>query len=331
MTGRRHRAAARVLTWLRAVAFTVILAVLTAWGVGDHGQLMPVAVVGAAALGLGFLYWLFPRGLHFAFGTATGLAIYATLFVVLGRAQFPLSPEWARAPAFLLPVLAFLGMAWWRRRELVSVVSHHDSHTLEELPHTLGWILATAAIGLVCFALPINRLSPTMQGAALVGAMGLISAIVARSVRDVVLLLVDVALIMEEITERLRHLTVPATAFLLMYALLVIVFAAAYRIADGLSADPLFNQPSGATRITYADALHFSIATLSTVGYGDIHPHDDGIRVLASIQVIAGQLLLLFGVAEILRARRSRPHAEEAETQPERRERHPPNGPETPP
>lgn len=327
---RRHRAAARVLTWLRAVAFTVILALLTAWGVGDHGQIMPVAVVGAAALGLGFLYWLFPRGLHFAFGTATGLAIYATLFVVLGRAQFPLAPEWARAPAFVLPVLAFLGTAWLRRRELASVVSHHDAHSLDELSHALGWILATAAVGLVCFMLPINRMTPAFQGAVLIGSMAVISAIVARSVRDVVLLLVDVALIMEEITERLRHLTVPATAFLLMYALLVIVFAAAYRIADGLSVAPLFNQPAGATRITYADALHFSIATLSTVGYGDIHPHDDGVRVLASIQVIAGQLLLLFGVAEILRARRGRPHAEEAETPPER-QRHPPHGPPAPP
>jgi hypothetical protein len=38
------------------------------------------------------------------------------------------------------------------------------------------------------------------------------------------------------------------------------------------------------------------------VGYGDIHPHDNGIRVLASLEVVAGQLLLLFGFAEIMRA-----------------------------
>jgi hypothetical protein len=41
------------------------------------------------------------------------------------------------------------------------------------------------------------------------------------------------------------------------------------------------------------------------VGYGDIRPYDDGIRVLASIRVITGQLLLLFGFAEIMRARKS--------------------------
>ncbi|QYU67337.1 potassium channel family protein [Leptolyngbya sp. 15MV] len=121
--------------------------------------------------------------------------------------------------------------------------------------------------------------------------------------RDVVRLLADVSLLMAEISRRLRHLVVPAAAFLLLYALLVVIFAAAYRIADGLSMEPLFSGAGGPMRIGYSDALHFSLATLSTVGYGDIHPQDNGIRVLASLEVVAGQLLLLFGVAELLRAR----------------------------
>jgi hypothetical protein len=101
-----------------------------------------------------------------------------------------------------------------------------------------------------------------------------------------------------------------------------VFFAAAYRISDGLSQMPLFNGPSGPIRITYSDALHFSIATLSTVGYGDIHPHDNGIRVLASLQVVAGQLLLLFGFAEIMRARDSRANGKRLD--PEAKRRHSP-------
>ncbi|WP_270934998.1 potassium channel family protein [Falsiroseomonas oryzae] len=306
MSAARRRGLTRLTAWLRAVLFTVVLAVLTAWGVGDDGRVMPMVVVAAAALGLGFLYWLFPRGLHFAFGTATGLAIYASLFVVLSRAQFPQAPDWSRAPAFLLPVFAFLVSAWWRRGDLAGIVGREDEHDLAELPHTLRWVLFTALIGLVCFVLPVNRLEPWAQAAALLISMAAIAGIVALSVRDVVRLLVDVALIMHEVSDRARHMMVPATAFLLMYALLVVVFAAAYRISDGLSIVSLFNGPGGPMRISYSDALHFSIATLSTVGYGDIHPQDDGIRVLASIQVVLGQLLLLFGVAEILRARRRR-------------------------
>jgi hypothetical protein len=139
---------------------------------------------------------------------------------------------------------------------------------------------------------------------ALLAAMTAIGTMVAHAVQDVMRLLVDVALIIDEIAGRFQTIAVPATAFLMMYALLVVSFASAYRIADALSIGALFHNADGPARLSYSDALHFSVATLSTVGYGDIRPQDDGIRVLASLQVVAGQLLLLFGVAEILRSRR---------------------------
>ncbi|MGG5817435.1 potassium channel family protein [Falsiroseomonas sp. HW251] len=294
----------RLLSWLRATAFSFSAAVLVAWGVGDAGWLLPASVVASAGLGLGFLYWLFPRGVHFAIGTTAGLVLYATLFVVLGRAQFPGAPDAARAVAFLMPMLAFLGMSWWRRREMAAIVSHQAEQDLDTLSHSARWLLFSGMIGLVCFVLPINRMDAGAQAAALIGAMGAIALIVALAERDVVRLLVDVALIMHEISARLRHLVVPATAFLMLYALLIVGFAAAYRIADGLSVVALFTGPGGPMRLTYSDALHFSVVTLSTVGYGDIQPHDDGIRVLSSLEVVAGQLMLLFGFAEIMRARR---------------------------
>ena len=315
----------RLLAWLRAVGFTMLLSLLVAWGVGDEGQMLPFVVIGTAGLGLGVLYWLFPRGLHFAFGAAAGLALYASLFVVLGRAQFPDAPAWSRPPAFLLPVLALLAMAWWRRRQLSAIAERAAAQDLEQLPHAMRWLVFTGLVGLVCFALPVNRLGPLQQAAALLVAMGAIAAIVAVAVRDVVRLLIDVALIVEQMGARLRHLTVPAATFLLMYALLVVGFASAYRVADGLSRHELFAGPDGPIRISYSDSLHFSVATISTVGYGDIRPSDDGIRVLASIQVLAGQLLLLFGFAEIMRARRHR--SEEAvPLDPSRRRGHAPPG-----
>lgn len=294
----------KLITWLRATAFSLALAILVAWGVGDAGWLLPAAVIASAGGGLGLLYWLFPRGVHFAIGTSAGMALYATLFVVLGRAQFPAAPDWSRALAFMLPVLALLGMACWRRREVVSLVSHPSEAELEKLSHSARWLLYAALVGIVCFALPLNRMNALVQGAALILSMAVIGGIVAAAERDVVRLLVDVSLIMREISNRARHLVVPAAAFLLLYAMLVVVFAALYRIADGLSVVKLFHGPGGPLGITYSDALHFSVATLSTVGYGDIQPADDGIRVLASLQVVAGQLLLLFGFAEIMRARR---------------------------
>jgi hypothetical protein len=299
--GRRHW-----LAWARSVAFTLALTALVAGGIGDAGGLMPAAMLATGTLGLGFLYLLFPRGLHFAFGTATGLVLYATLFEVLGHAQFPGAPPWARLVAFLLPVLAFLGAVWLRRVELARIAEGAGGAGLADLPHAARWLVWSGVIGLFCFALPLNRLAPPWQATALLVAMSAIGVIVAVAVRDVVRLLVDVSLITAELAGRARPLAVPLATFLLIYALLVIGFAAAYRVADGLSVAPLFHGPEGAMRLTYSDALHVSVATLSTVGYGDIRPYDDGIRVLASLQVVAGQVLLLFGFAEIMRTRRLR-------------------------
>jgi len=302
--------------WARSVGFTVALSLLVALGVGDEGLVLSAVVLGVAAFGLGLLYRLFPRGLHFAFGTATGLALYATLFVVLGRAQFPHAADWSRPVAFLLPVLAFLGTVFWRRRELAEVAEKQEAESLDLLPYAARWLAGVSAIGVVCFALPVNRLEAGAQALALIGAMAAIGGVVAFSVKDVVRLLVDVALIMEELGSRARHLAVPIVAFLLMYALLVIGFGATYRLADGMSHHALFMGPDGPIRLSYSDALHFSIATLSTVGYGDIRPSDDGARVLASLEVLAGQLLLLFGFAEIMRSRRLRSEASTGRVRP---------------
>lgn len=292
--------------WLRSVAFTLLLTVLVAAGIGEAGGLVPVAMLATGTLGLGFLYLLFPRGLHFAFGTATGLVLYGTLFEVLGHAQFPGAPPWAHPIAFLLPVLAFLVAVWVRRAELARLAEGEGVVGLADLSQAARWLVWSGAVGLLCFALPLNRLEPAWQATALLAAMAVIGGVAAVSVRNVVRLMVDVSLITAELAGRARPLAVPLATFLLIYALLVIGFAAAYRVADGLSLAPLFHGPEGAMRLTYSDALHVSVATLSTVGYGDIRPYDDGIRVLASLQVVAGQVLLLFGFAEIMRTRRLR-------------------------
>ena len=47
-------------------------------------------------------------------------------------------------------------------------------------------------------------------------------------------------------------------------------------------------------------SIYFSIVSLSTVGYGDIVPHSSLARLLASLEVICGFMLLLFGVSELL-------------------------------
>lgn len=290
--------------WLRSVAMTLGFGLLVAGGVADQGTIFPFMVIGVAALGLGTLYLLFPHGLHFAFGTSAGLAVYACLYAVMGRAGFPEAPGPARAIAFLLPVVAFLVAVWRRRRTLRMVAEQEHPFDLGHLPRMARWLVPVWAVGAFSLALPVNRLPVFDQGAALVGAMAVIAVIVAASVGGVVRLLTDMALITEELAGRASRILVPVVAFLAMYAMLVIVFACLYRIAQGLSMVPLFHGPQGPVPLPFPDALYFSLVTQATVGYGDVTPHDDGIRLLASIQVVAGQVLLLFGFAEIMRTRR---------------------------
>ena len=53
--------------------------------------------------------------------------------------------------------------------------------------------------------------------------------------------------------------------------------------------------------MTFSDALYFSVATISTIGYGDISPATALARGLAGLEVASGLLMLLFGFSEIMR------------------------------
>jgi hypothetical protein len=156
-------------------------------------------------------------------------------------------------------------------------------------------------VAVLSLALPINRAGPAAQTLALIAAMAFVAAVSTASVGDVVRLLADIAAVFREVTRRLALLAVPVAAYCSLWALLSVVFGCLYRIADGLSQEPLFHGPGGPLRPGFSAALHFSAVTLSTVGYGDIMPADDGVRLLAAVQAVMGQLLLLFGFYEIMR------------------------------
>jgi len=288
-----------------ALGMSCALMLLVAGGIADRGGAFPLVVLGGAAVAMGLLYLIFPHGPQFALGAANGLAMYACLFAVLGRAGFPEAPPLARGAGFLLPILLFVLACWFRRGLLRTWAQGEAAADIAHLPRFARWLLATGAVGVVSLAMPINRLDPAGQGLALLAAMAVIALIGAVSVADVVRLLVDIAVIFRAVTLRLSRLAVPIAAFSSLWALLVVIFGSLYRIADGLSTGPLFHGPAGPIRIDFSDALHFSVVTLSSVGYGDIQPVDDGVRLLASLQMLFAQLLLLFGFYEIMRGSRA--------------------------
>lgn len=287
---------------LLATGLTFGFMLLVAMGVADQGWRFAVAAVLIASLALGGLHLIFPQGLLFALGAANGLAIYVSLFVVIGRASFPDAADWSRSIAFLLPVLAFVLACWARRAALAEAATAEGGADLRHLPRFLRWLVPTSVIGIVSLSAPINRAGPEWQTLALLAAMAVIAVIGAVAVAHIVRLLVDISAILRRVGMRLQFLAVPIATYVSLFALLSIAFACFYRIADGLSRGEIFVLMGTPQRLSFSDALHFSIVTLSTVGYGDIQPMDDGIRLLAAVQMILGQLLLLFGFAEIMRS-----------------------------
>src|SRR5690349_2733493 len=298
----RHPALTRPRQSFAAAALTLVLTLLVAGGVADQGWGFSASALVVAALALGGLHLMFPQGPLFALGVANGLAVYVCLYVVLGRAAFPLALDWARPVGFLLPVASFVFACWLRRRSLLRQTLGLVPPDLEHLPRFARWLIFTAVVGVVSMATPINRLPAPEQTAALLTAMTVIAAISASAVSDVVRLLIDIAAILQAVSRRLAHLAVPMATYVSIFALLAVAFGCFYRIADGFSRAALFTALGQPARLDFSDALHFSVVTLSTVGYGDIQPVGDGIRLLAAIQMLLGQLLLLFGFAEIMRS-----------------------------
>jgi voltage-gated potassium channel len=289
------------LHWLRSLAFTVILVGMVAAAIGADWSIT-LGSIATSAIGFGFFYLLFPGGAHFGMTVANFLAIYACVFEFFRSANFAAAPTGFALVALALPVLGFLSGCFLRRRQVLAIIHTRRSRALERLPRLTHWVIRTLLIGAASFALPQLDLGPLAQGLTLLVSMAAICVLVIVSVRDLVLVMMDVATVFESVTVRLDRLVLPLVAFLTFYALIVVVFACLYRIADLTTPLPQFAMHAVPARITFDDALYYSVATMTTLGFGDIAPISHLVRALTSAEVVAGVVMLLFGFGEIMRS-----------------------------
>lgn len=288
------------LHWLRSIAFTVGLVGLVAAAIGA-GWTITLGCVATSALGFGFFYLLFPGGAHFGMTVANFLAIYACLFEFFRSANFPAAPVPFALLALALPVAGFLAGCFLHRRQVLTIIRAHRAREMHRLPRLTRWFLRTLVVGAASFALPQLALGPLAQGLTLLASMLTITALVLLAVRDVVLVMLDIATVFEGVTARLDRLVVPMMAFLTFYALIVVVFACLYRIADLTTPGPQFLVDARPALISFDDALYYSVAAITTLGFGDIAPISHLTRALTGLEVVAGVLMLLFGFSEIMR------------------------------
>lgn len=101
-----------------------------------------------------------------------------------------------------------------------------------------------------------------------------------------------------------RCMTASWPAFIGGAALVFVVFNAVFAVFYWIGNQPIANVPGGA----YIDYLYFSIETLSTAGYGDMHPQTHYGHFIAAVELFTGifSMSLMTG---LIFARFSRPRA----------------------
>jgi voltage-gated potassium channel len=286
--------------WLGAELFTGLLVSLVAVAITDAYFIFVAVQIAIILVTVGAIHWMFPGGRFFAIALANFIAVYACLYVFLLEANFGGMDRWAVFPGFALPIVAFLAGAWWRRDSIRRIV---ETPTLREERHfarLLVWLAPLVLIGATTFVIPLGSFGPASIDLLLLGLMAVIGAIIFVVSGVIATFLIDSGLLFEQFFERARELIVPAFAFFTFYSLIIIVFAAVYRIIDRFSPTAQFLIHGAQREITFSDSLFFSIVTLSTVGYGEIVPATDVVRVIVAFQIICGVLLLLFGFHEIV-------------------------------
>ncbi|GAB4231127.1 MAG: hypothetical protein Tsb0032_37380 [Kiloniellaceae bacterium] len=292
--------------WLRGLTLTLGLYVLVTVAITDTYGIFFFLMLGALAVSVTLFYWLFP-GSHFTtIALANFLSIYACLFTFFVQSNFATAADWAIRVSFFLPIAAFMAGVWLRREEIYRLMRHESDSRVHYAPRLFLWLLPVFAVGLATFVLPHSDYQPQTISVFLVLSMGLIAVVVFAVSRDVTAFLLETGLLFEEFFDQATALLAPTLAFFTYYSFVVIVFGSFYRIIDKLIPGPHFMIAGVERDITFLESLYFSIITLSTVGYGDLVPSSSLVRAIASLQIVIGVWLIIFGFSEVLRYARER-------------------------
>lgn len=285
---------------LIGTGFTALLLGLIALAAGEIGTVFQIVMLMILSFAVGTFHLVFRGSGFFSISLANFLGVYACFYVFFVVTNFSGASPWAFQLGFSFPILAFLGGAILKRTELQSIVQSERLRDERHLGRTFLWLLPVSMIGALSFLVPEHLSDQQEVTVVFLSAMAALALVVLMASRDIAVFLLDSGLLFEEFFQSAARLLVPAFAFFTFYSLQIIVFGCIYRILDRFTVDPLFLVGDVPTTISFSQALYFSVITLSTVGYGDVVPLSDLVRLIVSIQIVSGVLLLLFGFSEII-------------------------------
>jgi len=280
--------------------FTILLLGLIALAITEIGTVVLLVMFAIVSVAVGSVYLLFPGSNFFAISLANFLGVYACIFVYFTQTNFPLTEVWAMQVGYTLPVVAFVLGAASRRERIRRIVYAQDIRGRRRFELAFRWLFPVFAIGAMTYFVPAYVSDAKLSSTLFLTAMAGIAVVVLFASADIATFLLDSGLLFEEFFEKAALLLLPVFAFFTFYSLVVIVFGCFYRILDRFTDLPQFLVGGVAQEISFAEALYFSVITVSTVGYGDLVPLGETVRVIVAIEILLGVVLLLFGFSEIL-------------------------------
>ncbi len=280
--------------------FSFALVILVSLALAGPRSLLFGTIVISTTLAVVALQLLFPSSRLLWIAFVNLISVYASVFALFIEDVFGQVGTLPLSIGFALPIASFLIGCWRQRAAITAIVTNPTLGGERAVIKAIAWLLPVFVVGACVIALSQLSQGQINSSPGFLTAMLLIGLIVLAASRDVAIFLVDTGLLFDEFFERVAHLLLPAFAFLTFYSLIILVFASLYSIISRFALEAHFRVGLEAKALSFPEALHFSVVTLSTVGYGDIVPMSTLARTLAAIEVVLGTLLLLFGVSEIL-------------------------------
>ena len=287
--------------WISAVIGSAILLGLVGYATDETIGLFYISIIAAVAM-ITIFHAKFGGGsAFFNVILANVITIYLCFFTFFVESIFPeLAPLYI-AVGFLLPLVAFLGGAIYKKGEIQGIIQSQVYINEAKFVRSFLWLIPIALIGVLAFALHQARENtPEARQMYFLVEMSAISAVVFMASRDFTLMLVDTGVLFSDFFSRNARLIKSAFAFFILYSLNIVVFAAIYRIIEHLSKVQHFQIHGAARDITFVEAMYYSLVTVSTLGFGDIVALTNAMRFLTGVQSFMGTLLFFFGVHAIL-------------------------------
>jgi len=296
-------------TWWGAVGFSALIIFMIAVGSTDELGILTGVILVAVFSAAGIFLWMFPGSRFFVLAFANSLAIYTIVYFFLVEANFPRIREWVSVLGYLLPIYMFLAGVWWRRDAIREASQSEDFRRARFQGRLFIWLLPVCIVAALTFLVPGVKLESSGSDIVFLALVAGVSLFVMVISRQICLFLIDTGVLFDHLFVQMSRLGRPAFAFFTLYSFSVIVFAMIYRIMDRVTESSIFLIEGQPGAISFTESLYFSLITMSTVGYGDITPASEALRVVVGIEVMVGIMLFLFGFAEIMRYARN-PDAE---------------------